>query len=151
MPNPRTTCSTEHRADPLHVAREVIDAWNQHDCERLRALYSCDYEGFDIAQSKPIRGSEIVGQIFTRYIKAFPDLHMSVLDMFHRDGQVVVYWNASGTHTGTIMHIPPTGRPFEVRGVSILSIERGLVRNGHIIWDLAGLLRSIGLLPELSA
>lgn len=149
MPSPRTACPAEQQLDPVHVAYQVVDAWNDHDHERLVALYSPDYEGFDVAQSKPVYGAEALGHLLVRYKNAFPDLHFSVLTMLHHEEQVVMYWKASGTHGGTIMHIPPTGRSFEVRGVSIMVIEQGLVRSGHIIWDLAGLLRSIGLLPDL--
>jgi hypothetical protein len=36
-----------------------------------------------------------------------------------------------------------------VRGVSVLMIEDSKVKNATYIWDVAGLLRNIGLLPEL--
>ena len=54
-----------------------------------------------------------------------------------------------GTHHGTLMRIPPTGRQVAMRGVSILTIAEGKVTHGETIWDTAGLLRALGLLPEL--
>jgi hypothetical protein len=47
------------------------------------------------------------------------------------------------------MRIPPTGCDIAVRGISVLTVENGKVTRGLYIWDVAGLLRSIGLLPEL--
>jgi hypothetical protein len=47
------------------------------------------------------------------------------------------------------MHIPPTGRFATVRGVSILTFMDGKIYRGQYMWDVAGLLRAIGLLPEL--
>jgi hypothetical protein len=47
------------------------------------------------------------------------------------------------------MHIPPTGRKIAVRGISVLTIENGKITRGLYVWDAAGLLRTIGLLPEL--
>jgi predicted ester cyclase len=58
-------------------------------------------------------------------------------------------WTARGTHRGSVMNIPPTGRAINVRGVSVLTIENAQVKNAIYIWDVAGLLRNIGLLPEL--
>jgi predicted ester cyclase len=55
----------------------------------------------------------------------------------------------SGTQRGAFMGIPATGRFVEVRGVSILTIENGLIARGTNIWDTAGLLRALHLLPEL--
>jgi len=56
---------------------------------------------------------------------------------------------AEGTHQGTIMNIPPTGHKVQVRGVSIIEVVDGMVIRGQYIWDLAGMLRHMGLLPEL--
>jgi hypothetical protein len=47
------------------------------------------------------------------------------------------------------MNIPPTGHKVQVRGVSIIDVEDGLIVRGQYIWDLAGMLRHMGLLPEL--
>ena len=60
-----------------------------------------------------------------------------------------IVWMAEGTHQGTIMNIPPTGHRVVVRGVSIIDVEDGLIVRGQYIWDLAGMLRHLGLLPEL--
>ncbi len=54
-----------------------------------------------------------------------------------------------GARTGEPMRIPPTGHNISVRGTSVLTIENGKVTRGLYLWDVAGLLRSIGLLPEL--
>jgi ketosteroid isomerase-like protein len=45
--------------------------------------------------------------------------------------------------------IPPTGREIEVRGVSLLTVEDGKITHGLNVWDTAGLLRALRLLPEL--
>ena len=48
------------------------------------------------------------------------------------------------------MNIPPTGRRVEVSRVSIIDVEDGPVVRGQYIWDLAGMLRHMRLLPEPS-
>ena len=83
------------------------------------------------------------------YWRAFPDLEIAVTDMVIEGSRVVSAWVAAGTHQGTIMNIPPTGHKVQVRGVSIIDVEDGLIVRGQYIWDLAGMLRHMGLLPEL--
>ena len=56
---------------------------------------------------------------------------------------------AHGTHLGTLMNIPASGRSVSVRGVSVFTLAAGQVSRATYIWDVAGLLRTIGLLPEL--
>ncbi len=83
------------------------------------------------------------------YWNAFPDLQFAITDTIVQDSRVAVVWVAEGTHQGTIMNIPPTGHKVEVRGVSVIDVKDGLVVRGQYIWDLAGMLRHMGLLPEL--
>ena len=47
------------------------------------------------------------------------------------------------------MNIPATGRAVRVCGVSLLTIVDGQIRQARHIWDVAGMLRNIGLLPAL--
>lgn len=47
------------------------------------------------------------------------------------------------------MHIPPTDRTIEVLGTTFLTIAHGKITREMHIWDVAGLLRDIGLLPDL--
>ncbi len=131
------------------MAEKVIAAWNSHEPDRILAIYAPGYRGVDVAQARPIEGARGMAQMMLRYTRAFPDLTYTLVDSVGQDDRLVLHWIARGTHRGTIMNIPPTGRTIEVRGVSIMKIEGERVREGHIVWDLAGLLRSMGLLPEL--
>ena len=47
------------------------------------------------------------------------------------------------------MNIPPTGKKIAVKGVSILTIHEGRIVRGLYVWDVAGMLRDLGLLPDL--
>ncbi len=131
------------------IVSNLIQAYNSHDLDRAASLYTPDYEGIDVGSAAPHRGPDGIRQALADYFRAFPDLEFkeekTIVDASH----VVQVWSASGTHRGTLMNIPPTGRKVTVHGVSVLTLEGDKVRHGYYIWDVAGLLRSIGLLPEL--
>jgi len=131
------------------LARELLEAWNAHDIERIKTFYAPEYEGVDVGQAEPQRGPQSVPQNVERYLGAFPDLRFVEEDIVVQDGRVVLVWKAYGTHRGRLMNIPPTGRNIVVRGTSVLTVEDGKVVQGLYVWDVAGLLRSIGLLPDL--
>ena len=131
------------------LVRNLLEAWNAHDPERLRTFYASGYEGVDVGQAKPQRGPQDVSRMVKRYVQAFPDLRFVDEDVVVQGNRAVLVWTARGTHGGELMHIPPTGRNVAVRGTSVLTIENGKVTRGLYVWDVAGLLRSIGLLPEL--
>ena len=117
--------------------------------ERVVSFYSPDYIGDDIGLSSPLHGREGIRIKLQEYWTAFPDLRFEVISTLVDGNRLVIVWSGEGTHQGTIMHIPATGHSVQVRGVSILDVQDGMVVHGQYIWDLAGMLRHMGLLPEL--
>lgn len=132
-----------------NLIRNLLDAWNAHDVERVVAFYSPEYEGVDVAQAAPHRGRDGMRKYLQLYLGAFPDLQIAGDDLIEDQNRVSLVWTARGTHRGTVMHIPPTGRAVRVRGVTILTTAEGYITRALYVWDVAGLLREIGLLPEL--
>lgn len=130
-------------------AETINEAWNSHDIEKVLSFYSPEYIGDDIGQSSLLRGHDGLRAMLETYWQAFPDLQFRVTDRLIQDSRLVVVWVAEGTHRGTIMNIPSTGHKVEVRGVSIIDVENDLIVRGQYVWDLAGMLRHMGLLPEL--
>ncbi len=134
----------------LEIVDALVDAWNSGDPDRIVDLYAAEYVGFDVAEPSAQQGTEALRRSVTRYQEAFPDLRLTASATVTEENRVALFWVAHGTHRGSLMHIPATGRPCEVRGVSLLRIERGRIVEALHLWDLAGLLRSVGLLPDLS-
>jgi steroid delta-isomerase-like uncharacterized protein len=137
---------------PVEISQMIIDlfeAWNEHDVERAASLYSPSYKGYDIGRASPENGPEDERNRMARYLDAFPDLKFKTGEILVQGNQAAVVWTAEGTHQGTLMNIPPTGRSVFVRGMSLLTIDEDKIVGGLYVWDTAGLLRSIGLLPDL--
>jgi steroid delta-isomerase-like uncharacterized protein len=128
---------------------EFIEAWNAHDVRRVTSYYSPDYEESDVGQTSPQHGPDAVRRYLLYYFRAFPDLHVTVNQVLEDTDSVALFWTWRGTHKGRFMHIPATGRLVTVRGASLLIFEGGKIRRTERVWDLAGLLRNLGLLPEL--
>ena len=135
--------------DIAKVVDRLTEAWNHHDAERAARLYAPDYEGFDISEAAPRRGQQGAREWMQRYFRAFPDMQFKDGQTVVQGNRAAILWTAQGTHLGYLLHIPPTGRTFAVRGVSFLTIANNQIQRGEYIWDLAELLRCIRLLPEL--
>ncbi|MEA2641052.1 MAG: hypothetical protein QOF51_2446 [Chloroflexota bacterium] len=131
------------------LAQQFVEACNAHDPDRLIALFAPDYEGAEVADPAPQQGRAAARETYARYLAAFPDMRMAAEQVLVDAPTVAIAWSIVGTHRGTLMHIPPTGRRINVRGVTLLTIQGNLIRRGSSVWDLAGLLRALGLLPNL--
>ena len=147
-PNGETRVSSGIPATEALV-RGLVEAWNAHDTRRVQAFYSPEYEGTDVARSMPYHGLQGASRQMTEYLRAFPDLRFTQDETVVPGNRVALFWTAHGTHEGRLMNIPPTHRKIAVRGTSLLTVEDGKISHGLYVWDVAGLLRSIGLLPDL--
>jgi steroid delta-isomerase-like uncharacterized protein len=136
-------------SDLATFADVINQAWNSHDVESVLRFYSPEYIGDDVGQASLLQGHAGLRVLLDTYWNAFPDLRFVCKDCVLQDSRLVAVWVAEGTHQGTIMNIPATGHRVEVRGMSILEVKDGLIIRAQSIWDLAGMLRHMGLLPAL--
>jgi steroid delta-isomerase-like uncharacterized protein len=133
----------------LMLTEALKEALNSHDVDSILSFYAPDFEGMDVSQAKAQKGPEEIRQALNQYLEAFPDLRLENEDILLQGDRVALFWRAYGTHRGTWMNIPPTHRMVTVRGVSLLTIQSGKITQALSIWDLAGFLRAVRLLPEL--
>lgn len=133
----------------MQLIERLMVMWNSHDCSGADEIYAPDYRGIDITDASRVNGPEGVAKQLERFYRAFPDLRFQSEETIIENKRVALYWSARGTHQGTLLNIPPSGRRVHVHGVSMLWIENGRIVRGVHMWDMAALLRAIGLLPEL--
>jgi predicted ester cyclase len=85
------------------------------------------------------------------YRRAFPDAHSTVENQVAEEDKVVTRWRARGTHRGELGGMEPTGRGFEIDGITIERIAGGKIAEVWVARDELGLLRQLGVLPEREA
>lgn len=131
------------------MAHTIIKTWNSRSDEMIVALYATDYIGEDITGGKMRHGWEGVRMWMHNVFTAFPNVSYELLDHVQNGDDLVLHWEARGNHHGTFLKIPPTGKPVVIAGMSILKLENGKIKHGKLMWDLAGILRQMGLLPQM--
>jgi len=92
-------------------------------------------------------GIEGAKQTITMYLAAFPDLHFTVEDMIAEGDKVVARITARGTHQGTFMSIPPTGKQVTVTAIEIIRIAGSKFVEHWMELDALGLLQQLGAVP----
>lgn len=93
--------------------------------------------------------AEIIGPegfvAFAQQIReAFPDTEVLVQDIFGVDDKVAIRWVATGTHTGSGLGVPPSGKRVTLSGITIARIQDGKIIEGWDNWDRLGMLEQIG-------
>lgn len=86
---------------------------------------------------------EEVGQ----YIAAFPDMQVSVDDLFGEEDRVVVRGTLRGTHQGAFAGIPPTGKSVTVGAMQAFRLVDGKIAEAWLSIDRLGMLQQLGMMP----
>ncbi|HYF28104.1 MAG TPA: ester cyclase [Baekduia sp.] len=97
-----------------------------------------------------LRGAEATKQFVRAYRRAFPDARSTVEQQVAEGDTVVTRWRARGTHRGPLGPVAPTGRPFDIGGITIERIVEGRIAEVWVARDELGLLAQLGVLgaPE---
>ena len=135
--------STEE--NKANVRRVFEEGWNQGNTAVFDELFAADYLGH--SPSGPIHGPEGFKQYYATYRTAFPDTHLAIEDMIAEGDKVVTRWTGTGTHQGTLMGIPPSGKRVTITGISIVRIANGKSVEDWANFDTLGMLQQIGAIP----
>jgi steroid delta-isomerase-like uncharacterized protein len=135
----------------LETVRGPHPAWSRGDIEGVLAWYDDGIVWNNVALEEVYRGKPAVREFLGRLFTAIPDLEFSVERTIVRGDHVAEQWTIRGTHLGTFMGVPATGRRLEIPGVSMLTVRDGKFLSDDFYFDSAGMLRQAGLLPSLAA
>ncbi len=131
------------------VRRLYEEVWNMRNLEVARELISPSHgvQVMDAADSGI--GPEAYARIVTEFVRGFPDLKFTVLDIIAENDKVVALWNISGTHQGEFRGIAATGKKMSVDGITISQLANGKIMDSYVSWDMWGMILQLGAVPPL--
>jgi steroid delta-isomerase-like uncharacterized protein len=135
------------------MRRWFQEVWNEGRTETIHQLFSS--EGVAHGQESP--EAELCGPAeFEAFVKktrgAFPDMKLVVEDVFATGDKGVLRWSGVMTHTGDTMGMPGSGRPVQLRGITLVRFAGGKVVESWDNWDQLGMLQQIGAVtPAVAA
>jgi steroid delta-isomerase-like uncharacterized protein len=77
--------------------------------------------------------------------------HWEIEDIFSSGDRVAVRWTGTGTHSGEVNGIPPSGNAIEVAALSVHRIEDGKIAETWTVWDTLSFMQQIGAVPTQAA
>src|ERR1700756_2150279 len=132
------------------IVRRLFDElWNKGNLPVADELIAPTYTHHDASTPDLGRGPESEKKRVTLYRTAFSDLRLTVEDIIAEGETVVARWSCRGTHKGDLNGIAPTGKQFNITGVSIARFANGKMSEGFVNWDALSLMQQLGVVPEL--
>jgi len=128
-----------------NIIRRYQDIYNSNNLDALGEVVSENLLTPRIMAGIPsgIEGAKVAHQIM---VAGFPDYQTVIDDLFAEDDKVVARITMSGTHTGSFMGIPATGKYVEFTGIYIARIANGKIVEHWGEEDGVSLLVQLGVL-----
>jgi len=107
----------------------LINAENSGDVEPLVELFNDEAELSNLIISEPITGREGIRRFWQEYLNQFQQISSHFVSVIENDTTSVLEWVSEGTLK--------TAEPIKYRGVTLLKIESGKIRNFRSYYDSA--------------
>ena len=144
-----TLALTDVERRNLDVAFGVHEHWNRGDVEAVLEAYDDEITWVNVALEETYAGKDEVRAFLEGLFAALPDLNFSADWAIARGDQIAERWSVRGTHRASFVGIPATGRPFELTGVSLITMRDGKFLRDEFYSDGGAVLRQLGLMPSL--
>ena len=131
----------------IFMQRFVEELMNKHNLDVLDEMVAEDFLELD-----PFPGQG-PGREGLRYavgvlLTAFPDTHWAVEEQIAEGENVVTRFTMTGTHQGSFMGIPPTGKSIKVAGVVFDVVRDNQFVESRIMIDNLTLLQQLSVVPS---
>jgi steroid delta-isomerase-like uncharacterized protein len=97
----------------------------------------------------PGQGPGLAGlkDVLRGFKAAFPDIHWKIEEQIEQGDKALTRFEWTGTHRGTFLGVPATGKPVKVWGMVIDRVESGKIKETRILMDTMTLMIQLGVVP----
>jgi steroid delta-isomerase-like uncharacterized protein len=134
--------------DNAATVRRLYELINAGDIGGFSEHLSDDFVEHEVTPGlEPTK--EGVKTFFRMQLAAFPDLRMTVEDVFASGGKAVARVRYTGTNKGDFMGMPATGKSVSVQLIDIFQLDDdGFVREHWGVLDALAMMQQLGAIPQ---
>ena len=128
------------------VVRSAFDVFGTGDLDQVLETYAPD-----VIYHSPegdLHGRDAVRGYLGIYFTAFSNIGVTVEDLIAEGDKVVARVTGTGTHTGDLQGMPPTGKQMSVSGMTIMRVANGKIAEEWELFDLMGMMQQLGAIPS---
>jgi steroid delta-isomerase-like uncharacterized protein len=142
MTTPSAPLSTSERQA---IARRHLEMENAYRLQDTLDTLTPDCLFEDMALGERVRGHAAAAAYYRRWWTGFPDLTWVPQRRAFTEEGVVSELIVKGTHRGVYLGVPPTGLTIELPVAIFVSFADGRMASERLYYDLATLLRQLGV------
>jgi steroid delta-isomerase-like uncharacterized protein len=130
--------------DSRTIVQEYIQAWSNHDIQKVRQLLHPQYSSLSI-DGKRREGVEEGIEIATMYMNAFPDLKIDLKNIYSVGDIAVAEYVSQGTQQGEFLNINPTGKQVSIPVCEVIECRDGKIYSERDYFDSALIMQQLGV------
>ncbi len=129
------------------IAKSFIEYLNSHDVGKFTSLFAENGIYEEVATGRSYTNRQKIAVYIGSTISGIPDTKFETINMMATNNLAVVEWIWKGTNSvgWAEMGLPATDKYFELKGVSVMVIENGLITRNSDYWDWNSFLTGIGV------
>jgi len=124
-----------------------LEARNRPDLELLDETYHPAVVVHDCSEPADIVGLAALKTYYRGSHEGLPDFRMELSGSFFGGDRMACRWTVTGTHTGSLRGLPPTGKPVRFSGVVIDRVVGGKIVEEWVDYNPLVVLQQLGLAP----
>jgi steroid delta-isomerase-like uncharacterized protein len=140
---------TSAEKNKANIRRVIEELYSRGDLQVAEQLYAPNYVRHDPATPDVGTGVAAVKQVVNTYRAAFPDLKLTTQDLVAEGDKVLARWSARGTHQGELRGKAPTGKRFEISGITLMQFADGQIVEEWTNWDTLGMFQQLDFLSDI--
>ena len=120
------------------------EVWNQRSEAAIDQMFGPHGKSYGFPdRDSVIEGPEAFKEIHRIFLAAFKDVHVEIKEVIAEGDRVAVRWQATQTHVGDYLGIPPTGKKTRIDGSSFLTVKDGVILEGTNQMDMQLLVKEL--------
>ena len=116
--------------------------WNNRDTALMRELMTEDAVGH-LEGGEDVVGPAGFEAFMQEFLRAVPDLKLTMINCLSDGDDVCVHWRANGNHTGAGLGFSPSDAQVDFQGVTWLRVKDGQLVEGWDFWNRDALFQTM--------
>jgi steroid delta-isomerase-like uncharacterized protein len=139
--------------DPKQLIDKFVEElWNKRRLEVADEIFTSDCVTHQLRSGAPVdaqpRGPQAIKEHIAGWVASFPDLRFSVEQILSEGDRVATQLLMEGTHQGTWLGIPATGKKMKIRMFTVHRVVQGKVVEDWVLVESLGVFQQLGVVPN---
>ena len=127
------------------IARQAFEVIPSGDLDLLDSIYAPEAIGH--GPDGELSGLDAIKANISVYLAAFSNMALTIDEQVAEGDSVVTRVTASGTFTGPLGDVQPTGKDLSIPITALMHIRDGRIVEEWELYDRLGMLQQLGVMP----